>query len=156
MPYAERMFFLLGLGILLISIGWFVLVYLPEYDAAAPPAVVAPSALPDAAPPVVEPAVAEGAATEGASPEGEPAPVEAPAPETPATPDVSPTPAAIEEPTVPVVEPELAPGTTVEKLPESMIPKVEDQRNAPVQMLQLRDAPAVPEGEGDEEGVILD
>ncbi len=154
MPYAERMFFLLGLGILLISIGWFVLVYLPEYDAAAPPAVVAPSALPDAAPPVVAPAGAEAAATDGARPVGEPAPVEAPAPETPATPDVAPAP--IEDPPVPVEEPELAPGTTVEKLPESMIPKVEDQRNAPVQMLQLRDAPAVPEGEGDEEGVILD
>jgi hypothetical protein len=153
MPYAERMFFLLGLGILLISIGWFVLVYLPEDEALAPNAAPVPVVSPEPAPPV-EPAVTEGGATEGEAP-----PVEAPM-EAPTTPEASVAPAPVEEAPMPAPEPveqlDLAPGTTIETLPESVIPKVEDQRNAPVQMLQLRDAPAVPEGEGNAEGVILD
>ncbi len=161
MPYSERTFLLLGIGITLIGVGWWVLTHVPfDEEPQLLPAVQLP------APAASEPA-AEG---EAAAPEGavegdveglaegvmegtEPAPaLEAPAEaqESPAAeekfvplessvPEALPVPAPVPE----AVAPESAweAGTSY-PLPESSVTPVDAGRDTPIQMVPLRTAPA--------------
>lgn len=173
MPYSERTFLLLGIGITLIGVGWWVITHVSfeEETRLAPavrqaPALGAESAVPegstdvpegDAAPPAEEVnAAAEpappSAPESAAEPEAPSEPIHAPSVDAPSV-DVPPQDFPL-EPEDGAVTDEAAEGQSY-PLPESSVTPPDAGRDLPIQMVPLRTAPAGASPEASSEGEAL-
>lgn len=171
MPYSERTFLLLGIGITLIGVGWWVLTHVSfeEETRLAPAVQQAPEVGVESGIPEGNTEVPEGDAVpapeevstpaESALPTPPDAPVAAPEPEVPSepvdTPNIdAPPPVLSSEPEASAVNNDAAEGQSY-PLPESSVTPPDAGRDLPIQMVPLRTAPAGASPEASSEGETL-